>query len=136
MSAEQAPLMLSRYTATTFRRAIYLSISIGGIGLIVLALTGHPLMGVFGCIGLALGAVNGHLMHRSVSRFSGNEVPASKKQVAFSSLGRLAALTGVAVAFAMLVRPDGIALFFGLALFQLVMTVNAAVPVLKEFRKS
>lgn len=136
MPADQPPLMLTRYTESTFRRAIYVAIAVGGLGLIIAALLGHALGGVLGCVGLGLGAVNGFLMHRSLGRLSNKEAPADKKQVAFSSLGRLAALTAVAVVVAVLVRPEGIAVFFGLALFQLVMTANAAVPVLKEFRKS
>jgi hypothetical protein len=75
------------------------------------------------------------LMRRSLLRFSGNEHPTTKKQVAFSSLSRLFAITLVAVAFALLVRPDGIAVFAGLAIFQLVLGASSIVPVLKEWRK-
>ncbi len=136
MPAEQQnPTNLLRYTAVPFRRAIFLAIAVGGAGLLATAVLGRPLLGVFGCIGLALGAVNGHLMQRSLSRFSVDGKPADKKRVALSSLSRLAMITAAAVVFAVVVRPDGSAVFLGVAVFQLVMMINAGIPVLKELRK-
>lgn len=105
--------------------------------MLVTTLLGHPLIGLFGCLGLALGMLNFYLLRRSVLRMAGNAATTTvtKKQVAFSSLSRLMAITALAIACAVLVRPAGIAVFFGLAVCQLVMGARAVVPAVKELRK-
>jgi hypothetical protein len=107
----------------------------GGVAVLVTALLGRPLMGVFGCVGLLLGVLNFFLLRRSVFRMVEAATGVTKKKVAVSSLSRLLMITVVAIACAALVRPDGIAVFVGLAVFQFVMGARAVVPALKELRK-
>ena len=47
---------------------------------------------------------------------------------------RLGAVTLVAIGVALLVHPDGLGIFAGLAVFQVVMLVGAAVPVFRSLR--
>lgn len=135
MSTEQIRTVLSRHTTAPWGRAVFLGIGVGGAAVVVTALLHRPLLGLFGCLGLALGALNFALLRRSVFRLAGTGVTVTKKQVAFSSLSRLMAITAVAIACAVLFRPDGIAIFVGLAAFQLVMGARAVGPAVKELRK-
>ncbi len=49
-------------------------------------------------------------------------------------LGRLGGITLLAIAVALLDRPDGLGVFAGLAVFQVLMLVGAAVPVFRSMR--
>ena len=50
-------------------------------------------------------------------------------------LGRLAVITVVALVMAWLVRPAGMAIFAGLALFQVLAIVSSMLPLIKEIRQ-
>lgn len=116
------------------RRPLVMAGAIGVLGIVATALLGHVLMGVFGCAGLALGLLNTRLVQRSVSRATITENP-SKRALAFSALGRLAIITIIAVGIALLVHPDGLGVFAGLALFQFIITATTAGTVVKELRQ-
>jgi hypothetical protein len=107
---------------------------LGGVSLVALALTGHLAIGLFLLLGLALGALNTQLVQRSVVRFAASEAANRKRRFTMSVLGRLGAITVVAVACAFSVRPDGLGAIAGLAFFQLIMIGGASVPLLKELR--
>jgi hypothetical protein len=51
-------------------------------------------------------------------------------------MGRLAAVTLIAIGCAVLVRPDGLAVFAGLAVFHVIMLLGAALPVFRGLRPS
>lgn len=119
--------------AANLRRAVVVSSAIGVVGIIVLSLAGHPLMAVFGCVGLGLGAVNNGMLQRSVIRYGADE-SISKKQFRRGVLTRLAVVTLVAAGCALIVRPDGLAVFVGLAVFHVIMLVGAALPVFRSLR--
>jgi hypothetical protein len=59
-----------------------------------------------------------------------------KKQFRRGVMARLALITAVALAVGMLLRPDGLGVFVGLAVFQLLMLIGAAVPVFRSLRPS
>jgi len=75
------------------------------------------------------------LVQRSAARFaaSGNPV---KRRFAMSALARLALITAFAVGLALVLRPQGLAVFAGLAACQLVMIFIASVPLVRELRRS
>jgi hypothetical protein len=101
----------------------------------VLVPLGYPLAGAFFCGGLGLGLVNTALVQRSAARFAASSDP-NKRRFAISVLARLALITGLAVGVALAWRSDGLAVFAGLAAFQLLMIVMASVPLVKELRQS
>lgn len=121
--------------AANLRRSARLSAVIGVIAIAVLWVEGHPLMGVFGFLGLGLGAYNNRLLQRSVLKYARTEA-IGKKEFRRGVLGRLAGVTALAVGCAVLVRPDGLAVFVGLAVFHVIMLVGAAVPVFRSLRPS
>ncbi len=115
------------------RRSAMLSAVLGAVSIIVLALAGHPLMGVFGTIGLALGAANNWLLQRSVLQAAA-DFAQGKARLRRGVMVRLGAVTLLAIGIAMLVRPDGIGVFVGLAVFHVMMLVGAALPVFRSLR--
>jgi hypothetical protein len=115
------------------RRSVIIAAVLGVASIVVLTFAGHPLMGVFACVGLAFGAANNWLLQRSVLTYATN--PALPK-ARFSGrvFLRLGAITLIAVGIALLVRPDGLGVFVGLAVFQVLMLVGAALPVFRSLR--
>jgi hypothetical protein len=121
--------------ATNLRRSVFVATGLGLASIVVLALFGHELMGVFGCIGLALGAINNRMLQQSVVRYASSE---SRRKAGFARkmMLRLALVTAVAALLGLLIRPDGLGVFVGLAVFQVLMLVGATVPVFRSLRHS
>jgi hypothetical protein len=119
--------------AANLRRAVVVSSGLSVLAIALFSVAGHPFMGIFGFLGLALGAINNALLQRSVLRY-GTDESITKKQFRRSVMGRLAAVTLIAVGCAFLVRPDGLAVFVGLAVFHVIMLVGAALPVFRSLR--
>jgi hypothetical protein len=119
--------------AANLRRSAVLGAILGGLATIVLTVQGHPLMGVFGLLGLALGALNNAMLQRSVIRYASTP-EIGKKQFRRGVMGRLSLVTVVAIGLGFFVRPDGLGVFVGLAVFQILMLIGAAVPVFRSLR--
>lgn len=129
------------------RRASYMVAAFGVLALVVTGPLDRLLLGVFICIGLGLGWINAQLTLRSITSISragaaaavaegagGTEGP-SKQMMALSTAGRLVVLTVLAIVVAFLTRPDGIGIFFGLALFQVVLVLHTVIPEWKGLRQ-
>jgi hypothetical protein len=121
--------------AANLRRAVLVSAVLGLGAIVVLTVAGHPLMGVFGLVGLALGALNNRLLQRSVVAYASSAAP-DKKGFRRGVLLRLVSTTLIAIGCAVLADPDGLAVFLGLAVFQAIMLIGAAVPVFRSLRPS
>jgi len=119
--------------AANLRRSILVSAGLGLVAIVVCAVEGHPLMGVFGFLGLGLGAYNNKLLQKSVIRYA-TQPEIGKKQFRRGVMGRLGTITLIALGFGLLVRPDGLGVFVGLAVFQILMLIGAAVPVFRSLR--
>jgi ATP synthase I subunit len=120
-------------TVVNLRRPVLIGVAVGAVGLVVCGLLGHIVMGILGVVGMGLGVLNTRLLQKSVARVIASENP-SKKAVGFSSVPRLLLITAAAVAFGIFLRPDGLGVFFGLAIFQVIIVANTAMPVMKERR--
>lgn len=121
--------------AANLRRSAAVSAVLGVVAIIVLSVAGHPLMGVFGCVGLALGAANNALLQRSVRSYGADEAM-NTKRLRRGVVGRLSIITVLAIGIGLLLQPDGLGVFVGLAVFQILMLVGAAVPVFRSLRPS
>ena len=119
--------------AANLRRSTIVASALGLVSIVVLAFYGHPFAGMFGCLGLALGALNNRMLQRSVLRYAEHET-IRKLEFSRRVFARLALITVVAFGCALLLRPDGLGVFVGLAVFQLLMLVGAAVPVFRSLR--
>lgn len=119
--------------AANLRRASVLSAVLAVAAIAIAAAVGHLWVGLLGALGLALGAGNNFLLQRSVIRF-GLTQTINRKQFQYGVMMRLAGITAVAIAFALLIRPEGLAVFAGLAVFHIIMLVGAALPVFRSLR--
>lgn len=118
------------------RRSVLIGVPVAVVAVVVCGLIGHLLAGLFVVIGMAMGAVNTALVQRSVARFAAGGNPKRKQRFVGGVFVRLAVITVIALALVLLVRPDGIGVLGGLAIFQLLMVGNASLPVIKELRKA
>ncbi len=119
--------------AANLRRSAIIGAALGVVAIVISAVIGHALIGVFGFLGIGLGAYNNRLLQKSVLRYASDEL-IGKKQFRRGVMRRLALITLIAGACALLVRPDGLAVFFGLAVFQVIMLIGAALPVFRSLR--
>jgi hypothetical protein len=119
--------------AANLRRSAIIGAGLGVVALVVLSVAGHPLAGVFGLLGLALGAVNNRMLQRSVVRYA-THAEVSRKQFRCGVMARLGVITLLALALGFFIRPDGLGLFFGIAAFQILMLIGASVPVFRSLR--
>jgi len=88
-----------------------------------------------GVCGLALGAFNNRMLQKSVLVYA-SDATMNRKRFRNGVIGRLGFITLVAIGIGLLVRPDGLGVFVGLAVFQILMLVGAAVPVFRSLRPS
>ncbi len=117
----------------SLRRPMIVCAIIGAAGLVLGAVLGHWEMGILGCVGLGLGLLNSRLLQRDVLNVISRENP-TKKAVGVLSARRLLMITALAVLLGIFIRPDGLGVFFGLALYQFVNIAHTVLPVLKERR--
>ena len=121
--------------AANLRRSVVLGAILGGVATVVLSIEGHPWMGLFGLVGLFLGALNNRMLQKSVLRYAASETM-GKKQFRRGVMARLGLVTLIALAVGLLLRPDGLGVFVGLAVFQILMLIGAAAPVFRSLRPS
>ena len=120
--------------AANLRRSVIVSAVLSVVAIVVTSVAGHPLMGVFGALGLALGATNNRMLQLSVLRYANAGGVITKKKFRHGVMVRLGAVTLIAIGLALLIRPYGLGVFAGLAVFQILMLVGAAVPVFRSLR--
>lgn len=127
------PVVVTPVTATAnLRRATVISAGLAVIAIVATSIAGHPLMGIFAALGLALGAVNNRMLQKSVI-MRGTGVY-TRKRFNGGVFGRLGLVTLVSFGTALLIRPDGLATVAGVAVFHALMLVGAATPVFRSLR--
>ena len=95
---------------------------------------GNILFGVFFGVGLGLGLLNALLVRRAVESITAEDHPL-KKKMAVNSATRLLVITAVALTVAFVFKAHGgIAVLFGLAIFQALLVMSTSIPVLKKIR--
>lgn len=117
--------------AAVSRRTMLGALVVGVAGLLVLLLVSQPWAAVGLCGGLGLGMSNFRLVQRSVAKV-GRRVEANKRRpLAMNTLGRMAAITVVALGLLFVLPPLGLGLIGGMALFQLILLANVTRSMLK-----
>lgn len=132
---EEEPVtpVVPAHVALNLRRAVILAVVAGAVAIAVLSVIGHPLAGLFVVIGLAGGGLNVLALQRSMARFATGE-HGGKRVFLGNVFMRLGVFTLFALLLAFLVRPDGLGVVGGLALFHVLIVGTASVPVFKELR--
>ncbi|MGH3497586.1 MAG: ATP synthase subunit I [Nocardioidaceae bacterium] len=118
------------------KRAILLAVAVAVVACWFGIAFGHWAVGVFLAIGIMLSLVNHVLTELSLLRSVQSGDLLTRKQFAMSSLVRLMAISLCAVAIAVVFWPDGLAVFFGLAIFHFITLVFTGFPLLKEIKKA
>lgn len=95
---------------------------------------GHPWFAVFFVVGMVAIFGNAVLVKKAVEVVAAADNP-HKKALALNSAMRLGGLTVLGLLAAILVRPDGLGVMFGLAVGQVILVLNTVIPVMKGLRK-
>ena len=129
---QDAPLV---FPSVAFRpaRLLVICAALAALATLAAGLLGHPIFGVFFGIGLALGLLNAILVQRSVQAITAEAHPL-KRQMALNSATRLLVMTVIGLTIAFIFRPQGLGVVFGMALFQIVLVLATALPVVKKLR--
>jgi hypothetical protein len=116
------------------RKPVLIAAGVGIVGLVVCGLLGHIVMGILGVIGMGLGVLNTRMLQKSVAKIIASDNP-TKAAIGRSSVPRLMVITAIAFALGIFLKPDGLGVFFGLAIFQVIIIATTVQPVMKERRK-
>jgi dipeptide/tripeptide permease len=130
--AQDAPLV---FPSVAFRplRLLVICALLGGLATLAAGLLGHVMVGVFFGVGLALGLLNAVLVQRSVDAITADAHPL-KRKMALNSATRLMVMTVIGLTIAFIFRPQGLGVVFGMALFQVVLVISTALPVMKKLK--
>jgi hypothetical protein len=130
--AQDAPLV---FPSVAFRplRLFAVCVVFAGLVTVAAALLDHPMVGIFFGVGLALGLLNAILVQRSVEAITAKDHPL-KSKMAINSATRLLVMTVIGLTIAFIFRPQGLGVVFGMALFQVLLVLSTALPVLKKLR--
>jgi hypothetical protein len=130
--AHDAPLV---FPSVAFRplRLFAVCVVLTGLATLAAALLGHVMVGVFFGVGLVLGLLNAVLVQRSVEAITADAHPL-KGKMAMNSATRLLVMTVIGLTIAFIFRPQGLGVVFGMALFQVVLVISTALPVMKKIR--
>jgi hypothetical protein len=131
-STDEVLVAIPAVAKGNLRRSIILAGCVGVVAIVACALLGHVFMGVFACVGLALGALNSRMVQKAVLSYGQSQAGNKKALFTRSILARLGIVTLIALGCAFFVRPDGYGVFAGLAFFQMLMVGGASVPVYRQ----
>lgn len=131
--AQDAPLV---FPSVAFRpvRLFAICLALTALAIVAAGFTGHIFFGVFFGVGLILGLLNALLVRRAVEAITAQDHPL-KKKMAVNSATRLLVITVIAMTIAFLFKAHGgIAVLFGLAIFQALLVLSTSLPVMKKIR--
>jgi dipeptide/tripeptide permease len=131
--AQDAPLV---FPSVAFRpvRLLVICLALTALAIVAAGYTGHIFFGVFFGVGLILGLLNALLVRRAVESITAEDHPL-KKKMAVNSAMRLLVITVIAMTIAFLFKAHGgIAVLFGLAIFQALLVLSTSLPVVKKIR--
>ena len=118
---------------SVFRRSVIAAAVAAVLAVVVLVILHQALWGVFLAAGLGLGVLNLAMVQRAAASYA-NRGGSGKKGFAVGSIGRLAVISVIAFGCAVFFRPSGIGAIVGVAVFQFIAAVVAAIPITKEVR--
>lgn len=133
--AHEAPLV---FPSVAFRpvRLLVVCALLTAVATAAAAFIGNIWFGVFFGIGLVLGLFNALLVRRAVEAITAEDHPL-KKKMAVNSAMRLLVISAIALAVAIFFKDNGgIAVLFGLAIFQALLVMSTSIPVLKKIRST
>ncbi|MHB8437597.1 MAG: hypothetical protein ACYDD4_00320 [Acidimicrobiales bacterium] len=112
------------------RRTALAALGIGVAALVVLVVVGNGLVGVGICLGMAMALGNFRLISAATARQAAKNVERNRRPLAVNTLGRLAAISVVALGLVFLSHPLGFGTIVGLAVFQFLLMANVVMAML------
>ncbi len=131
--AQDAPLVFPSVAFRPFRLSL-ICVALTAVAVAAAALLGNAWFGLFFGVGLGLGLLNALLVQRSVESITAEAHPL-KRKMALNSAMRLLVITVIGLTIAFVFRPTGLGVVFGLALFQVLLVLTTALPVMNALRK-
>lgn len=116
-------------------RLLIICLALTAVAIVAGAQFGQLMLGAFFGIGLALGLVNALLVRRSALSITAADHPL-KSKMALNSATRLLIITVIGLVIAYLFKPQGLGVLVGLALFEVLLVVTTALPVVKKLRSA
>jgi hypothetical protein len=130
---QDAPLVFPSVAFRPFR-LLAICVVLTGVAVLAAGYTGHIFFGVFFGVGLGLGLLNALMVRRAVEAITAADHPL-KKKMALNSATRLLVITAIALTVAFVFKTHGgIAVLFGLAVFQALLVLTTSLPVMKKIR--
>lgn len=117
--------------ASVSRRTMLGALVVGVAGLVGCLLLSAPLVGLGLCVGIGMGIVNFRLIQRSVVKVGEREVENKRRPLALNTMGRLAAISVIALGLLFVDFDLGLGLVVGLAVFQALLLLNVVRSMLK-----
>jgi hypothetical protein len=122
-----------RSAARNYNKSLLVSAILAVVGFVVLSLTVSLDAGILFCVGLGLGVLNSQLVQRSLVR-AVTDGRSDRKTISFGVLRRLSLITVLAVGIAVLYRPEGLLVFIGLMVFQMVSLATVLAGLARQVR--
>jgi len=104
----------------------------GVVALVGLALLGYGLAGVGVCIGLALALGNFRLIAAATVKAAASADPDKRRPLVMNTLGRLGAISVIALGLVFVQRQLGFGALLGLAVFQFMLLGNVVVAMVRD----
>ncbi len=117
--------------AAVARRTMVGALVVGVVGLAMLLFFNQPWAALGLCIGLAMGMGNFRLIVRSVVKVGKRSQSNKRRPLAINTLGRLMAMTVIALVVVWFVTPLGFGMVGGMALFQFILLANVTRSMIK-----
>ena len=114
------------------RRTVLAGAGVGLAALVVGVLTGYPLVGLGICLGLGLALVNFRLVSRATVKAASSPHENKRRPLAVNTLGRLGAISVVALGITFVLAQLGFGILIGLAVFQFTLLANVVVSMLRN----
>lgn len=124
-----------RSAARNYNKSLLISAIVGLIGFVVLWLTVSLDAGILFCVGLGLGVLNSQMVQRSLVR-AVTDGRSDRKTISFGVLRRLSLITLLAVGIAVLYRPEGLLVFIGLMIFQMISLATVLGGLARQVRRA
>lgn len=118
--------------STVARRTSLAAVGIGAVAVVGLGLAGYGLVGLGICLGLGLALGNFRLISLATVKASTSGNADTRRPLAMNTLGRLGAITVIALGLVFVSRSLGFGTLVGLAVFQFTLLANVVVAMLRD----
>ncbi|MGD0254981.1 MAG: hypothetical protein ABSB99_05435 [Acidimicrobiales bacterium] len=118
--------------STVARRTALGALGVGVLGFAGLALGGYAIFGLGICMGLGMALANFRLIQAATVKAAASQREDKRRPLAMNTLGRMGAITVVALGLVFVSHQLGFGVLLGLAVFQFMLLANVTVAMLRD----